>query len=187
MLEASGFDFRNRHPQKVLIKLAKVQRVPRDSVGKTAYQICLDLYRTFAPLKQSSAAMAIACLELSTRIHQPHQDALHGGEKSIDYKLWSTSRAEVMGMLNLAPLTSSKMTDSLISQRHYSIFSISIPIIELPPWWVDASHLTSLSPSASLSTKKPPHAPILDIRNGRRSHQRPTARQHVTKRRRDQP
>ena len=51
MLEASGFDFPNRFPQKFLIKLAKHYHVDRDRVGKTAYDMSLDLYRAFAPLK----------------------------------------------------------------------------------------------------------------------------------------
>ena len=95
MLEASGFDFRNRHPQSLVLKMAKHYHVNRDSVGKTAYNISLDLYRTFAPLKQTTATMAIACVELSGRIcEQPISEL----ESDNGYKKWRISRPEVMGM-----------------------------------------------------------------------------------------
>ncbi|KAI9669471.1 MAG: RNA polymerase II C-terminal domain kinase beta subunit [Caeruleum heppii] len=94
MLEASGFDFRNRYPQKMLIKLAKLHGVEAQSAGQTAYNMCLDIYRTFAPLKQTSSTMAVACLELATRLHERDLDQLMqaGNEK----KRWSSDREEVM-------------------------------------------------------------------------------------------
>ncbi len=94
MLEASGFDFRNRHPQKLLLKIAKYYGVGRESVGKTAYNMSLDLYRTFAPLKQTTPTMAIACLELSGRVLESRIEDLETGKA---YKKWRTTRAEVMG------------------------------------------------------------------------------------------
>ena len=94
MLEASGFDFRNRHPQKLLLKIAKLHDVDRETVGKTAYNMSLDLYRTFAPLKQTTPTMAIACLELSGRVLDSHVEDLEVGR---GYKRWRTTRAEVMG------------------------------------------------------------------------------------------
>ena len=97
MLEASGFDFRNRYPQNLILKLAKHCHVDRDTVGKTAYYISLDLYRTFAPLKQTTATMAIACVELSGRICEQPISELEAGK---GYKRWRTSRPEVMGMSN---------------------------------------------------------------------------------------
>ncbi len=94
MLEASGFDFRNRHPQKLLLKIAKHYDVGRETVGKTAYNMSLDLYRTFAPLKQTTATMAMACLELSGRVLESRIEDLETGKA---YKKWKTTRAEVMG------------------------------------------------------------------------------------------
>jgi len=98
MLEASGFDFRNRYPQKLLLKLAKMFEVDRETVGKTAYNMSLDLYRTFAPLKQTTPTMAIACLELSGRVLESHIEDLEVGK---GYKKWKTTRAEVMGRKNI--------------------------------------------------------------------------------------
>ncbi|KAI5294704.1 RNA polymerase II C-terminal domain kinase beta subunit [Ascosphaera acerosa] len=138
MLECSGFDFRNRHPQKTILKLIKRygfdRAVPppptasaaaatgaastrRDSggdvvmgntapavsssssvsgvtgggtsssnavsaeksVARIAYAMSLDMYRTYAPLKQTTPTMAFACLELTTRL----------------YSLWSPLRPSV--------------------------------------------------------------------------------------------
>ncbi|KAL9114458.1 MAG: hypothetical protein Q9227_001539 [Pyrenula ochraceoflavens] len=113
MLEASGFDFRNRHPQQTVIKLAKEYGFVRSSaVAKTAYQISLDLYRTFAPLKQSTATLAFACLELSSRIHRSENESLYSG---ADYKTWNISRAEVMEtILDLLELYTHHRTLTLV-------------------------------------------------------------------------
>ncbi len=95
MLEASSFDFRNRHPQQLVIKLAKHYGVERHSeLARTAYKISLDVYRTFAPLKQTTAALAFACLELAGRLLNVHNDVIESGR---DYGIWQISRAMVMG------------------------------------------------------------------------------------------
>ncbi|MCJ1418265.1 hypothetical protein MMC32_004612 [Xylographa parallela] len=94
MLEASGFDYRSRYPQKLLLKLSKYYHLDRDTVGKTAYNMSLDLYRTFAPLKQTTSTMAIACVELAGRLHERNVQELEAGK---GFKKWRTSRAEVMG------------------------------------------------------------------------------------------
>ncbi|KAH8804716.1 cyclin-like protein [Xylogone sp. PMI_703] len=102
MLEASGFDFRARYPQKHLIKLSKVSKIDQD-VAKLSYKIMLDLYRTFAPLKQTCATMAFACIELAT-ILEKQEDLIHGDD-APRYADWRTSRAEVMEtMLDLLDL-----------------------------------------------------------------------------------
>ena len=94
MLEASGFDFRNRSPQKLLLKLAKYHNFDRETVGKTAYNMSLDMYRTFVPLKQTTAAMAIACVELSARVHDWDLEEIQDGQT---YKKWRIARPQVMG------------------------------------------------------------------------------------------
>jgi len=94
MLEASGFDFRNRFPHKHLIKLVKASKVDQD-VGKVAYKMMIDLYRTFAPLKHSCAAMSFACIELATLLLDKQQDAIRGqGAPSL--RKWHTNRAQVI-------------------------------------------------------------------------------------------
>ena len=97
MLEASGFDFRNRYPQKLLLKLARHYSVDRATVGKTAYNMSLDLYRTLAPLKQTAATMAVSCVELAGRLwdHNVHQLEAQNG-----YQDFRITRTEVMGELH---------------------------------------------------------------------------------------
>jgi len=64
----------------------------------------LDLYRTFAPLKQTTPTMAIACVELATRLCDADLSRVVG-ERGIKYRRWSTSRAEVMGKITPPTLT----------------------------------------------------------------------------------
>ncbi|KAL4944057.1 hypothetical protein BDV06DRAFT_210539 [Aspergillus oleicola] len=97
MLESSGFDFRTRHPQKTLIKLARLYRLaPQSEVSNVAYRISQDLYRTFAPIKQTTSTMAFSCLELAGRLLDQRIEAVETGE---DYARWKTSREEVMETL----------------------------------------------------------------------------------------
>ena len=100
MLEASGFDFRNRSPQRLVLKLAKSYNVDRETVGKTAYNMSLDLYRTFAPLKQTTPTMAISCVELSSRVHDRNIDGI---DDNRNYKKWGITRPEVMGKYLMSP------------------------------------------------------------------------------------
>ncbi|KAJ5364527.1 uncharacterized protein N7496_010240 [Penicillium cataractarum] len=97
MLEAFGFDFRTRHPQKPLIKLARHCNFTKESkVYYLAWEISLDLYRTFAPLKQTTQTMAFSCLELAVRLLDQRCEPLESG---VDYAKWSTSRGAVMETL----------------------------------------------------------------------------------------
>ncbi|KIW93504.1 uncharacterized protein Z519_06109 [Cladophialophora bantiana CBS 173.52] len=97
ILEAAGFDFRNRHPQDLLIKFAKHYSFTKASpVVKTAYSISLDLYRTWAPLKQTTATMAFACLELAGRLLGEEHERIWKGS---DYKEWKVERGMVMETL----------------------------------------------------------------------------------------
>ncbi|KAI5299874.1 plasma membrane calcium [Ascosphaera pollenicola] len=161
MLECSGFDFRNRHPQKTVLKLIKRYRFDEhsqrdqqrrrdredivmehaddnpegdtqkqsDGSGKTStnsitkpiarliYKMSLDLYRTYAPLKQTTPTMAFACLELTNRLCNLHANVSPDAfdrttaaffddvDSGKAYATWSISRAEVMEtMLDLLEL-----------------------------------------------------------------------------------
>ncbi|KAL4928300.1 Fructosamine kinase-domain-containing protein [Aspergillus undulatus] len=97
MLESSGFDFRTRHPQKTLIKLARQYGFsPQSEVSNVAYRISQDLYRTFAPIKQTTSTMAFSCLELAGRLLVQRIEDV---ERGTDYARWKTSREEVMETL----------------------------------------------------------------------------------------
>ena len=95
MLEASSFDFRNRHPQQLLVKLAKYYGLDKgSSLVRTAYGISLDLYRTFAPLKQSTPTLAFACLELAGRLLN---ERIADVDEGRNYEGWGINRGMVMG------------------------------------------------------------------------------------------
>ena len=94
MLEASGFDFRNRYPQILLLNIAKLYKLDKDTVGQTAYNISLDMYRTYIPLKQSTATMAFSCIELAARIHDQPIETMQDGYYD---RRWRITRQEVMG------------------------------------------------------------------------------------------
>ena len=101
MLESSGFDFRNRYPQRLVLKLARPHNTPTAPLAKTSYKICLDLYRTFAPLKQTSPTMALASVELACRVlglREVPSELLDTREGSL-YKRLKTTRAEVLETL----------------------------------------------------------------------------------------
>ncbi|KND92119.1 CTD kinase subunit beta, partial [Tolypocladium ophioglossoides CBS 100239] len=71
ILETIGFDFRTRYPQKLLVKV--VRRIL--GTGATArgffaaaYSMCLDMYKTFVPVKRTTFAMVLAVVELTARM-----------------------------------------------------------------------------------------------------------------------
>lgn len=114
MLEASGFDFRNRYPQELLIKVAKRYNCATMTVGKTGYNISLDMYRTFGPLKQTNATMALSCLELAGRIHE---EPVHEIEEGREYDKWCITRKEVMGKPSYTRRLSQLISGLRILQR----------------------------------------------------------------------
>lgn len=95
MLECSGFDFRTRHPEKTQAKLSLRYNID-PKVALLAHRISIDLYRTFAPLKQTTSTMAFSCLELAGRLSNLRINDIESG---LDYARWKTSRREVMGKL----------------------------------------------------------------------------------------
>ncbi|KAL8946911.1 MAG: hypothetical protein Q9222_006756 [Ikaeria aurantiellina] len=126
MLEASGFDFRNRYPQRLVLKFVKLYVLDKGTIGKTAYNMCLDLYRTFSPLKQTTPTMALACVELATRVADLSVPEPEAG--SI-YKQWNTTRQEVMEtLLDLLDLYTHHRAFTIVGQDHALEKFISIRI-----------------------------------------------------------
>lgn len=68
ILETIGFDFRTRYPQKLLIKVVRAI-FGKDEEGKkvltTAYAMCIDMYKTFVPIKRTTFSMVMAVVELT--------------------------------------------------------------------------------------------------------------------------
>ena len=117
MLESAGFDFRARYAFKHLVKLAKEAGIEKN-VGKVAYNVLLDLYKTFAPLKQTCATMSFASIELATLILEQQQDAIRG-DRSPKYEKWFTTRAEIMEtLLDLLDLYTHFQKSSIVGPSH---------------------------------------------------------------------
>jgi CTD kinase subunit beta len=95
VLEASGFDFRSFHPHETLVKLLKSSGFSTE-VSTMAYDMMIDLHKTFAPLKQVTTTMAFACTELATLVTESADDQDIMKSLIKDYEKWSTSRAEVV-------------------------------------------------------------------------------------------
>lgn len=93
ILETIGFDFRVRYPQKVLIKLVRQlfdAEVARNFLPM-AYDMSIDMYKTFSPIKASTFTMALAIVELTAllndrdvdRIRQLHLSKFHTNRGSV--------------------------------------------------------------------------------------------------------
>lgn len=114
MLKSAGFDFRTRHPQKLMIKIAKQMGFPLHPIGMTAWDLSIDLYRTWAPLKSTAIGMAIACLELSAHLHGEDMSKVVDTGLA-EYKSWGIDRAEVMEpLLDLLDLYTHYRSSTLV-------------------------------------------------------------------------
>ncbi|KAF2089647.1 cyclin-like protein, partial [Saccharata proteae CBS 121410] len=183
MLEGAGFDFRNRHPQKLVIKLARNCGFAKDRVGKTAYQIALDLYRTFAPLKQTTPVMAIACVELAARLCEAEMSRVRG-ETGIAYQRWDVTRGEVMEtMLDLLDLYTHHRPTTLIGPSFHldAYISVSITLNQeatassLPRY---TASVTTTVPSATTTAPSPSSAPSSATAATKAPHSRSTNGHH---------
>ncbi len=110
ILETIGFDFRVQYPQKLLIKMAR-KMFPREDTEnreeanefiRVAYDMSIDLYKTFAPVKQATFTLVLAVLELTALLLDTSP------EKTNEFKTaaaWHTERACVLEtMLDLLDL-----------------------------------------------------------------------------------
>jgi CTD kinase subunit beta len=99
VLEASTFDFRSRAPHHMLTKIAKTLGRPEEikSVHDIAWTALTDIYRTFAPLKQTSVTLALAMLELAARL--TGADNIADAIEKYDLGKVSTTREEIMETL----------------------------------------------------------------------------------------
>ena len=128
VLEAGGFDFRSRYPHRLLVKIAKTMPEGEDDerkkVAQIAWTILTDLHRTFAPLKQTSATLALASLELAAHLVAGGPDkpsVIRDALQQYDIKAWSTSRDEVMETLqDLLELYNDHQSNTILGTK-YSI------------------------------------------------------------------
>ena len=90
ILEIVGFDFRTRHPQKYLAKLVRSLLGPAGHpFYEIAYDISLDAYKTFAPIKQTCLTVALACVRLTSLLTSTHEDVV----LSVDPARYGVTRA----------------------------------------------------------------------------------------------
>lgn len=79
ILETIGFDFRTRYPQKLLVKV--VRNILGKEDGKefftTAYDMCIDMYKTFVPIKRTTFSMVMAIVELTALMREEHVEKVH--------------------------------------------------------------------------------------------------------------
>ena len=135
MLESAGFDFRNRYPQRLVVKMGRAAGFQWDAEGKTAWNLSLDLYRTWAPVKQTTSTLAVACVELAGRLHGWRGQKLEGSEEqgfvdvgALQYDKWCTTRGEVMGMFSRAGRERSAVMGMLTNRRNHDRSSRSIHV-----------------------------------------------------------
>lgn len=125
VLESGAFDFRSRAPHQVLVKISKSLPPSDDlkSVAQLAWTIMTDLHRTFAPLKQTSATLSLASLELAA-----HFKATTSGNntctvrddlQALDVKKWFTTREEIMEtLLDALDLYTHHMNSTILGPKY---------------------------------------------------------------------
>ncbi|KAK5112263.1 hypothetical protein LTR62_004424 [Meristemomyces frigidus] len=100
MLESSGFDFRAKYPHALVVKICKSlsEDEEKRKVGEVAWTVATDLHRTFASLKQTTATMALACVELAAKLYAAStgREAMVEQVDAINLGKWSTTREEIM-------------------------------------------------------------------------------------------
>ncbi|KAF3766963.1 hypothetical protein M406DRAFT_221168, partial [Cryphonectria parasitica EP155] len=112
ILETIGFDFRARYPQKVLVKMVRYVYHPdvAREVIPMAYDISIDMYKTFAPIKASTFTMVLAIIELAGLLNGRDVAKI----RSLDLDKYHTNRTSILEvMLDLLDLYTqfSKYTD----------------------------------------------------------------------------
>ncbi|SPN98436.1 related to CTK2 Carboxy-terminal domain (CTD) kinase, beta subunit [Cephalotrichum gorgonifer] len=94
ILEIIGFDFRTRYPQKYLVKLIRELLGP--AAGRPffeiAYEMSIDMYKTFVPIKQTCLTMVLAIVHLTALITDTHTDLL----ADLDPARYSVTRRSLM-------------------------------------------------------------------------------------------
>lgn len=97
ILETIGFDFRARYPQKILIKM--VRRLFREDDARDfipmAYDMSIDMYKTFSPIKASSFTMVLAILELTALLNERGIDRI----RSLDLDKYHTNRSSILEVI----------------------------------------------------------------------------------------
>lgn len=119
VLEASTFDFRSRAPHHTLTKIAKTlgRQEEVKPVHDIAWTALTDIYRTFAPVKQTSVTLALAMLELAARLQGA--DSIVDAMEKYDLGKVHTAREEIMEtMLDSVDLYIQHTTTTTLGTRY---------------------------------------------------------------------
>lgn len=115
ILETVGFDFRCRYPQASLQKVTKqIMGADAKEIFAIAMEMSIDLYKTFAPIKQPSFAMALALLELTARLLGTGIDKI----EKVDLSVYHTTRQNIVEtMLDLLDLYTQHLKSTKLGNR----------------------------------------------------------------------
>lgn len=97
ILETIGFDFRVRYPQKVLVKMVRHMYDANEGrdVLAMAYDMSVDMYKTFAPIKASTFTMVLACIELTAMLKGLDAARM----QSLDLRRYHTTRESIVEIM----------------------------------------------------------------------------------------
>lgn len=120
VIEATHFDFRARNPHDVLVKVVK-RILPDKQDGHAffpaAFQVSLDMHKTYAPIKQTSHTMALAVCELTALLTGLHVEKFRGLDPAANY----TDRVSVTE-------TMLDILDLYENHQHLSDFAKQFPL-----------------------------------------------------------
>lgn len=103
ILETIGFDFRVRYPQKILVKMVRHLHPLEDDKAfiAMAYDMSVDMYKTFSPIKASSFSIVLAIIELTALLKGGDVDKI----RALDLTKYHTTRPSIVEvMLDLLDL-----------------------------------------------------------------------------------
>lgn len=117
ILETIGFDFRVRYPQKVLVKMVRhiYDAEEARDVLAMAYDMSVDMYKTFAPIKASTFTMVLACIELTAMLKGLDLARV----QSLDLRRYHTTRESIVEiMLDLLDMYTQFAKHTKIGMRY---------------------------------------------------------------------
>jgi CTD kinase subunit beta len=131
VLETIGFDFRVRYPQKLLAKVVRrlgLKEEERQKFWETAYDMSIDIYKTFAPIKQTTFTMVMTIVELTAQLVLPTDEA-ERMIRRLDPEKWHTRRASVVEtMLDLLDLYTQNAKSTKVGPRFDAARFLAIKI-----------------------------------------------------------
>ena len=150
--EANAFDFRVRKPLSYMVKIAKHLNLPENFVTSTLWATGLDLYRTYIPLKSTTFAMALACIEFAALLEN-RPDEFTAAMADTDMPRYHVTRDEIMGKLSSPPFFLTVYHTETV-QRSCRISVISTSAICQTRCWASEYRSKKSFESGSSSTKK---------------------------------